>query len=456
VRLAGEGAAPARTLRFRVRTPATGLALEAPWQDAWDARELLAVRVRVTDAAGLPWPDSLAVRVHVARGLGVLPRDTLVRTRSGVGWAYLHTRNVRARLPLLLQASARGGTGRSGRPLLATLAVARDSGASVRTCIVRRMPAGDPLVDAPGTLGAHPALEWLNRDGVAAFPGEVPGTRSPRLPGFRAWGADSVWPPRYVEIAGGALAGRRIVLDPEGGGDDAAGAGPSGTRAATLNLDVTRALAGMLEAAGAEVRLTRTGDAAVSEVERVQVAEGFRAERYLRVGHAAAPPVAGHYFASGAGRRWAHAVADAFRELGLADSLRVGEVAKYALTQTSATALYVSAGRVDSAASEARLLEPGARRAEAYALFLALAREFAPDAAWPPDSLVVRDAGGLPLPGAPVTLGGALVLQSGPGGTVRFARTEPGPIEVRIDDPRAADPVRLLDLGRVRESAEPH
>jgi 2-dehydro-3-deoxyphosphogalactonate aldolase len=35
-------------------------------------------------AAGLPWPESLAVRVHVARGLGVLPRDTLVFPVSGI------------------------------------------------------------------------------------------------------------------------------------------------------------------------------------------------------------------------------------------------------------------------------------------------------------------------------------------------------------------------------------
>jgi hypothetical protein len=262
-----------------------------------------------------------------------------------------------------------------------------------------------------------------------------------------------------VALAGGALHGRRIALDPEGGGDDTAGMGGSGTRAATLNLEVARALAAMLAAAGAEVLLTRQGDVAVPESERVQRAEAFRAERYLRIGHAAAPPVAGHYYASGAGRRWGERVAQACRELGLADSLPVAEVAKYALTQASATALYASLARVDRAADETRLLAPGALRAEAYALFLALAREFASPGAGAPEAritwLQVTDDAGAPLAGEPVTLGGALVLQSGPDGRVRWALTEPGPLEVVAGDPRTGPRVVLLDSepGRVLHGA---
>src|SRR5207302_961165 len=106
----------------------------------------------------------------------------------------------------------------------------------------------------------------------------------PQLPGYRRWGADSL-PPRFTAIAGGALHGRRITLDPEGGGEDAAGQGPGGTRAAHLNLETARMLAGFLTAAGAEVRLTRAGDLALSDVERVQASEAFHADRYLRIGH---------------------------------------------------------------------------------------------------------------------------------------------------------------------------
>src|SRR5262249_30802174 len=222
----------------------------------------------------------------------------------------------------------------------------------------------------------------------------------PRLLGFRRAGVDTLWPPRFVAVAGGALHGRRVALDPEGGGDDPAGTGPGGTRASALNLEVARALAAMLEAAGASVVMTRDGDHAVSELERVQVAGGFRAERYLRIGHANAPPVAGHYFNSGGGRRWGQRVAQTFTALGL-DAPRVAESAKYPLAQVSAIALYVSNARVDSA--EDALLLPGRLRAEAYALLLALAQDLAPPASeWPLDSLRVLDAGGAPLGGAAV------------------------------------------------------
>jgi hypothetical protein len=38
---------------------------------------------------------------------------------------------------------------------------------------------------------------------------------------------------------------------------------------------------------------------------------------------------------------------------------------------------------------------------------------------------------------------------------VRFARTEPGPLEVRIDDPQAGERFRLLDSMRGRPVPEP-
>ena len=112
------------------------------------------------------------------------------------------------------------------------------------------------------------------------------------------------------------------------------------------------------------------------------------------------------------------------------------EDAQYPLQQVSCPALYAAPARVDSA--EDRLLAPGALRAEAYALYLALAREWAGEADWPLDSIAVEDAAGRPAAGVPVVLGGALVLETDASGRVRFARTEPGPIgaEVRLGGAR--------------------
>ncbi len=451
VRLAGEGGSRRVPLAFRCDKGVERLEADVAGDGFVPDGGTIALRVRAYDADGLPAigeSTSLRVRATHAR-----PADTVLVLHDGVAWGYFtHVPNPHrydATFRIAREPVARDSEGAHLPPDVVARSFAEPVGSrrlGAHGGFVLQMPPSTPLRDAPGTSGARPAVTWITRDGFATLRADSSGRLAiPRVPGYRAWGEDGTWPPRFVAIAGGALVGRRIVLDPEGGGDDAGGTGPSGTRAATVNLDVARALASMLRAAGAEVLLTREGDAAVSEVERVQRAEAFRADRYLRIGHAASAPMAGHYFASVGGRRWAARVADACRELGIADSLPVREAAKYALTQASATALYVTLARIDSSASEAALLEPGAVRREAYALWLSLAREFAPESRWNVERLVVRDAGGAPMPHTLVTLGGALVLAADADGTVRFARTEPGPLEVVTEDSRTAARTLLLD-----------
>jgi hypothetical protein len=126
----------------------------------------------------------------------------------------------------------------------------------------------------------------------------------------------------------------------------------------------------------------------------------------------------------------------------------IGEEALYVLQQTSCPALIAAPSTLGDERAEARLLSPGALRAEAYALFLALAREWAPASDWPADSLIVLDAAGRPVPGAAINLGGALVLETDTRGLVRFARTEPGPIEVLVEDPRVRVRSVLLESRR--------
>ena len=155
----------------------------------------------------------------------------------------------------------------------------------------------------------------------------------------------------------------------------------------------------------------------------------------------------GYYFSSAAGRHWAEGAAAAFTAIAGA-APRLAEDAQYPLQQTSCPALYASPARVDEAASETRLLAPGTLRGEAYALYLALAREWAIAADWPADSIEVRDPAGRPLAGAAVTLGEALVLESDASGRIRFAHTEPGPIEVRVEDLRLRAQSVLLESQR--------
>ncbi|MBI5170017.1 MAG: N-acetylmuramoyl-L-alanine amidase, partial [Candidatus Eisenbacteria bacterium] len=442
-RLAAGGAARAGRLTFTVAKPLVTLEPELVGGGTWNGEEPRALRVRLRDEDGLPVSVVQPVHLRVAAAHGVAPVDTTVFAAGGEAWFYL--RATRAFKRDVLKAFVRTMGETREITALARIPLDATASASVRTGWAAAMPEDRPLRD-------EQRLSWISRDGFVTVPSDSGDALLPQLPGWRLWGADSTWPPRFVPLAAHALRGRRIALDPEGGGDDAAGMGRSGTRAATLNLEVARTLAAMLRAAGASVVLTRNADAAVSELERVQVAERFRAERYLRIGHAAATPIAGYYFSSGGGRRWAQALARTCSELGVADSLATGESAKYALSQVSAVALYASSRRVDDPASEERLLAPGALRAEAYALFVALARELAPadTPAWPADSFTLLRPDGSPDSGALVTLGGALVLQADAAGVVRFVRTESGPLEVRSADSRASWRELLLDSDRGR------
>jgi N-acetylmuramoyl-L-alanine amidase len=447
-RLSGEGAARAKRVRFLVRKPVARLVLAVAGSPLAATREVVGARVRVLDADDLPVPDSLEVRIaSEPRGVWA-PAETTVIARDGEAWAYLRrARGVTARAASSAKLVARLVSSAGATVALARHALAADTLAT-RTGFVTQADSGGPPVAA--TL-ERPV--WMNRDGFVALPLDSSGaTALPRLAGFRRVGDPAAWPPSVTAVAGGALHGRRIALDPEGGGDDPAGIGPGGTRASALNLEVARALGAMLEAAGAEVVMTRTGDFAVSELGRVQVAEGFRAERYLRIGHANTAPLAGHYFNSAGGRRWGQRVSQVLAGLGL-PALKVGESAKYPLAQVSAVALYASLARVDSA--EASLVAPGRLRAEAYALYLALARDLAPAEAvtggeWPLDTLRVLDAEGRPIPSAAVRLGAALVVATDSSGVAWFARTESGALPIEIEDTRAPLRVVLLDSERGR------
>lgn len=466
VRLAGEGAARTAADTFVVSNAPSTIVADFPDQIAWDGRQPLGLRLRVLDRDGRLDPDTLQLRVRDDGTRLLAPGDTVVTLRDGVAWVYFRRsaqrpadRATLVRVKIGLTAPPSGPLG--DRPVasgVARLAFVTHRLPATRTGFAVEMPGDAPLREAPGTREPDPRITWLNRDGFVRLrddsasgsprpPGSAHSAVIPALAGYRPWASDSAWPPRFVAIAGGALHRRRIVIDPEAGGDASGGEGSGGTRAASVNLEVARALASMLTAAGAEVLITRAGDFALSDVERVQISERFHPERFLRIGHRDEPPMFGYYFSSVAGHAWAARVAESFASLGL-PSPPLAEDAQYPLQQTSCPALFASPARIDGAGEEERLLAPGVVRAEAYALYLAFAREWAPEQAFPPDSIEVRDAAGHEVAGALVTLGGALVLESDARGLVRFARTEPGPLEIVALEPRVRARTLLLDSER--------
>ncbi len=423
-RLAGEGTGRTQRLSFRIDKPAMHVTADFPGQYGWRSGQPVGMRLRMFDQSGVVIPDGVSLRVVAPRAMA--PSDTVVEVREGEAWAYFSTRpGGGAPAPASFRISLRDGA----RPISATATLAPAGADDPRTAFLRVLPADTTW---RGLVPAA-ARRWLNRDGFVAADARAGDWKRPALAGFRDAADATAWPPRIVAIADGALRGRRIAIDPEGGGEDPAGVGPSGTRASALSLQVARALASMLQASGAEVLLVRESEAPVSEVTRVQLAEGFAAERYVRIAHRAGAPSAGHYFSSGGGRRWATRLAALAPRLGL-DSIAVVESSRYPVAQASAVALDASLMRVDR--DEARLLLPGTLRAEAYALYAALAADLL-GRDLDVERLLLIGPDGSPRPHALALLGGSLLLQADARGEVRIVRTEAIlPMLEALDPPR--------------------
>lgn len=228
-----------------------------------------------------------------------------------------------------------------------------------------------------------------NEDGFYVLPGGDRGPLTVDAPGYVDLGRMDGKNPVVAPVVQGALIGKRITIDPEGGGDESGGEGQNGLRGASINLQVARLLRDDLERAGAAVVLTREGDASVSALSRVQTSERFRADRFVRVGRRLGGPTAVGFFPSSAGgralagrvhrRMWTLESGDT---LG-GDSTRAArkapvllDDANYVLQQTSVPSISVRVGDLATPEGEARFADPAWRHREAYAIFLALAEEF--------------------------------------------------------------------------------
>ncbi|HQB83035.1 MAG TPA: N-acetylmuramoyl-L-alanine amidase, partial [Candidatus Rifleibacterium sp.] len=77
------------------------------------------------------------------------------------------------------------------------------------------------------------------------------------------------------------LKGISILLDPGHGGADPGAVGPTGLKESDVNLRVARYLRDLLRADGAEVKMTREKDTALSLGERVAMAEKLKPDLFV-------------------------------------------------------------------------------------------------------------------------------------------------------------------------------
>ncbi len=89
---------------------------------------------------------------------------------------------------------------------------------------------------------------------------------------------------------GGVLRGRSFVLDPEFGGMEPGQVGSNGLRAADVNLKAAFIAQRMLEAAGAQVELTRQEDITMSDVDRVRFGLARDFDWFISLRHAEPRP----------------------------------------------------------------------------------------------------------------------------------------------------------------------
>jgi N-acetylmuramoyl-L-alanine amidase len=92
-----------------------------------------------------------------------------------------------------------------------------------------------------------------------------------------------------VTVTGTPITGATVVLDPGHGGGETGAVGPGGTQEKTVNLAVAEAAKARLEALGATVVLTRTGDYRITLASRAAIAQALHPMLFVSVHHNAEP-----------------------------------------------------------------------------------------------------------------------------------------------------------------------
>lgn len=92
-----------------------------------------------------------------------------------------------------------------------------------------------------------------------------------------------------VTVPGSSLSGATVVLDPGHGGDEPGAVGPGGATEKDVNLAIALETKRQLEAQGATVVLTRTGDYRITLASRTAIAKALQPALFLSIHHNAEP-----------------------------------------------------------------------------------------------------------------------------------------------------------------------
>ncbi len=155
----------------------------------------------------------------------------------------------------------------------------------------------------------------------------------------------------------GILHGKRIVIDPVGGGTDDAGRGAGALRGATVNMRLAKELEKLLTEAGARVVVTRNGEEQLSDQQRIFKVNRFGADLAigLRFGNDAQPDhvcTVYHYPGSVSGTASADSLASNITGTPPCESFITAESSDLFLQQTNCPAVVISGGSLSDPDTE--------------------------------------------------------------------------------------------------------
>jgi len=280
-----------------------------------------------------------------------------------------------------------------------------------------------------------------------------------RAPGYVAREADLAQSREITltPLFQGALIGKKIVIDPAGGGDDPGAYAEHGLRAADVNLNAAIYLADYLRRAGATVWLTRTRDEAKDNVARVRFGLEREPDVFVTINHRLAEPGMKEkpkQNVTRGGARWddgneiARRMAFHLRqllgtgaELGDPSSRKAlpGEVANWSSWEAmhgdqAYTAMYISPIQFDAPGAEDRLATTAATRKEALGILYGLLDWFGQDArklAWIEGRVAAEDTGA-PVGDALVWLDDTILVQTESDGKFLLKYLDEGEHTLRV------------------------
>ncbi|MBN2072038.1 MAG: N-acetylmuramoyl-L-alanine amidase [Candidatus Krumholzibacteriota bacterium] len=304
--------------------------------------------------------------------------------------------------------------------------------------IVTDRASGKDIDDAAaffpdGTLCAAGAA------GVLSIPASL--SASPitiTAPGYRRVELDEIAPAgdtgRTVVILepllGGIFHGKKIVIDPAGGGTEDSGLGPMRLRGATVNLDIAKQMRDILTTAGAEIILTREGEESLSLDDRIERTNRFRGDLALGLYFGSELPAGSdeplflHYPGSEKGSRIAGSLKEMSGNIPPFKNPLISESSHLFLQQTNLPACEIHAAL--NGETEKIFSSQLWRQMQANSIVTGLARFFAPDPTIFHSHDITISRSGSPVRGAIVSVDGLFTSMTDDNGVVSYGLLDEG------------------------------